>query len=754
MIVVSPGDQAKEPPVNQSTSSVRAAIQNPASPGRDLLAGTTTGVVAIVRDLSLASLIFSGLLGEYAFYGAGLALACAVVIRLVVALWSSQPAVVASLEDAPAAIFAVGAFAAVRALPAGSTSAEMFATVVVFAALTAAICGLFFLLLGTFRLGYLVRFVPYPVVGGFLAGVGYLLVAGSLRVMTGQPFRLVEAGMLFQSGVPGRWLGGAGIAVLLLVLMRIRKHYLILPGVLVAGVIGFYAILLLSGVSLDQARQGGYVMGPFPPQPIWKPHLWHALGEVRWEVIWPQAMTLVAVPLVSVMSLLLNATGMELATRRDVDLNRELRVAGLANLLGAGVGEIVGYQSNSMSAMLREMGGRGRLAGLAAAGVAGVFLLAGHVLLNYLPKAVLGGMLMYFGISLLIRCLFTSRRQLPWGDYAVLLMILLVVALAGFAQGVGAGIFAAVLLFVVRSSRLNVVKRQLSGAQRRSNVDRPAEHRRELERAGDHVTILQLAGYLFFGTSFQLLQQVRRRLEDASRPPLHYLVLDFRLVSGIDSSAVFSFVRMRQMAEGAGFWLVCTGLGPLMLVRMRRTGVVEASGGAVRVFRDLDHGIEWVEDSLLRSRPLPAPQSASLREALGRIFGPQADLDRLSKYLQREELPRGAVLMHQGDPSDDICFIESGRVTVKLALDSGKTIRLRTMQAGTVVGEIGYYLGQPRTASVVAAEPTIVHRLGGQALDEMTREDAATAAAFHRYMAALLAERLTEANRHLRAMTD
>jgi len=93
--------------------------------------------------------------------------------------------------------------------------------------------------------------------------------------------------------------------------------------------------------------------------------------------------------------------------------------------------------------------------------------------------------------------------------------------------------------------------------------------------------------------------------------------------------------------------------------------------------------------------------------------------------------------------ADDVFFIESGRISGRLELGDSKSVRLRTMRAGTTVGEIGCYLGQMRTASVIADEPTRAYRLTADALRLMVQQDPDLAAALHRYMVSLLADRLS-----------
>src|SRR5262249_49713202 len=148
--------------------------------------------------------------------------------------------------------------------------------------------------------------------------------------------------------------------------------------------------------------------------------------------------------------------------------------------------------------------------------------------------------------------------------YAVTLVILGAMGTVGALPGVAVGIGAAVVLFVVNYSRISVVKHALSGAEHRSNVDRSVTQHRILSEKGDQTYILKLQGFIFFRTAHTLFDQVRGRAMEAGRPGLRFVVLDFRRVTGLDSSAVASFVKMRRLAEAEEFSLVLTQLPPIV----------------------------------------------------------------------------------------------------------------------------------------------------------------------------------------------
>src|SRR4029077_16366220 len=115
----------------------------------------------------------------------------------------------------------------------------------------------------------------------------------------------------------------------------------------------------------------------------------------------------------------------------------------------------------------------------------------------------------------------------------------------------------------------------------------------------------------------------------------------------------------------------------------------------------------------------------------------------LLPYLERLELPAATHLIRQSEQSESLYFVESGRVTARLEFQDGRTLRLRTMGPGTVVGEVGLFLRGARAASVITDQPCTVYRLSVADLERISRENPDLSLAFHRYLICLLGERLT-----------
>ncbi len=226
----------------QPTTATRSTMHKRRELIPALSAGFLIGVIIVIVQVSYAAMIFSGSLDTFVAQGIGILLFGTLVLAVVVALASSFRGAIANPQDTSAAILAVVGAAIVAAMP-DATPETQFATVVAAMMLSALLAGLFFWLLGQFNLGRLVRFVPYPVVGGFLAGVGWLIVMGAIGVMTESAFGL----SLLAPSALTHWLPGLLLAVVLLIIQRRSRRSWLLP-VLLLVAIGVFYLFYFSGI--------------------------------------------------------------------------------------------------------------------------------------------------------------------------------------------------------------------------------------------------------------------------------------------------------------------------------------------------------------------------------------------------------------------------------------------------------------------------------------------------------------------------
>jgi SulP family sulfate permease len=733
----------------------RAALRGELKPSRlvpSLLAGLLVGLVVTVFISSFASLIFSGPLAPFLPRGIGIGLLSVAVVSLVLAVASTYEGHVSNITASPVLVLSLITQAMIAGLPAGTAPEAMFRIAVVTLGTCSLGIGIFLFVLGHYRLGGLIRYIPFPVIGGLLAGTGWLLVRGGLQVMTGMGLTVKSLAAHFATPVAMLWVPGVLLGALIIVVQDRLRHYLVLPSLVLGAVILFHAVVWTLGLRGTELVSLGWLMQAAQGTGGWS---LPALGDVLavdWGDLFSQVTNLVTLLAMQVITMLLYLSALELEGRRDIDFNHELKWTGVANAVVGMGGGIAGAVSLASSNMVRNMGAPRRLAGALVGVVCLVALVFGDVF-RLIPKLVFGAILITAGFGLMKQWLLDARAKLPWQDYCVILLIMLVMSLAGFIQGVGVGVTAGLILFVVNYSRIDVVKHSMSGGAYRSNVDRSEEAHLDLSEHGDQIYILRLQGFIFFGTAVQLVDKVNKRMRQADAEHLRYLIMDFRAVTGLDSSSVNSFLKLVQYAEQLDFDLVFTGLTAALTQQLTHGGL---QGARVHPFSDLQRGLQWSEDHLLMRHRLSLVPSGNvpLLDKLTAVLGEPSTAAEMVPYLERRELDEDEVLIRQGDPSDDLFFIESGRLRVELESPSHETVQLRTLGAGTFVGEVAFYLRVPRSASVVADQPAVVYRLTEASLETMKRDQPQLASALHAFMAGMLAQRLADTDRLLQEIID
>ena len=151
----------------------------------DVLGGTAASFLTITFGLSYSLLIFSGPLAPYLSYGLAATFIASAVLAAVLALGSSLPFAVGAPETSTAAMSGILASSLVEHLMVADPAAPLLAPVIITLALASLATGIVLCGFGVTRMGRAIRYVPYPVVGGFLGATGCLILLGAIRVMTG-----------------------------------------------------------------------------------------------------------------------------------------------------------------------------------------------------------------------------------------------------------------------------------------------------------------------------------------------------------------------------------------------------------------------------------------------------------------------------------------------------------------------------------------------------------------------------------------
>tara|TARA_R110002049_G_scaffold40192_6_gene122699 strand:- start:4268 stop:6484 length:2217 start_codon:yes stop_codon:yes gene_type:complete len=721
-----------------------------------LLAGIIAGIVTLISSVSFAALIFHGELTPYISSGITILISTAVVAGSLFSLFSAARPVVALPDDDTAPVLALMVSLIIASSPAGTPPDVLFITTFGALACATLLTGIVLLVLGYFKLGSLVRYLPYSVMGGYFAGAGWLMVQGALRMVYDTPLDSVEGVLaIFEVEALLRWVPAVMAAIFIRWAIRNWHRSLAMPASMILLTLVFYAVTALLGVSPTQLMAEGWLVGPFPETSpkLFDPVLFQGSADIDWSVVIANMSTIGTIIMLSAVSLLLTASGLSVVQRNNFDINRELMVAGFANTVSGSGGGLIALPSMSLTELAMKVGGpSSRLVGLVIAAFCALILFYGLSLIAWFPKTVVAGLLIFLGASLLERWLIEARKKLPRLEYLVVVIIVLAVAAVGFLEGVMVGLLGAIVLFVINYSRINVVRYALTGRERGSNVERNSAEEKYLRETGGQTLILKLEGYLFFGTATALARRIEERLADTEQPALRYAVLDFAQVTEMDSSAALSFMKLAQEASQCNFFLLLTGLTQKMQKRLMGSWFEEENTSYIQIMPDLDRGIEWCEERILKEKSLGEEAYEGILQQIFEHLPTYDDHSVLEAYLEHRQVEPGDQLAAQGEPSDEMFLLQTCTASVYLDTNSGKKHRIRRAGAGTVFGEVGFYLGTPRTATVIVDTGGDLFVLSQDANARLEQEHPLIAAALHKFMIRIITRRLQLTTATLRAV--
>jgi SulP family sulfate permease len=725
---------------------------------RRVFNGFWLGLVAIFFSLGLALVPAVGA-GDQAFYPYMLqmALAATVLGGLAYALLSRIPFASAGAEGVTGA----GLFLLAQAVAGLSLSPEALLPTLVGAVLaTALVSGLLCILFSQFQEGGWMRFVPFPVIGGVLAGVGVLLLQVSFRARTGlHPDLDLLLGFLHGSGgfsgnSPVQWLPSLCFGLLLfLAYHRIRAVWWLAAPLLLGVAWCFAAPYLVSqggGAALGPELVRELSCGSAAPMSREGLRLLHSpafLAGADWSALLALSYLVFALALLLAVNASSKAFVLEEHLGREVSPGPELRALGVANLLsGLAVGFPVSMSLGRSLGTLRA-GGVGRLGSLVASLVCAAALVWGGPLIAAIPPFIPAGLLCFMGLNLIKRWLVDAvAEDLRSEEFACLLLSFAVTVGAGFAPGVVVGVLLALMLGLARHSSSSAIKSIMSGDTLHSNVDRAPGQADALRELGQSIFILRMQGFLSGGSLSAALRAIWERLEEPGHRPLRFVVLDFTQIKGFGSGLPRVLGGMAHLGRAQEVRTILTNVPFVLEERLEKAGLAGEDQRAFVLFRNLDFALEWCEDKLLEQAGLLEAEESRLEDLLAPVFPDRNDLPRLLRILQRTEVRSGEYVFRQGDASDSMFFVESGMLTVELEIPGGKTVRLKKLGPGSIFGEMGIYTHSERSASVRANEQSVVQRLSKKRLAVLKEKLPQLATSLDRFLVTLLARRVADAN--------
>ena len=313
--------------IGEAFGSLFEALRSPKILLPNFTAAVLLAVMNITTAISIAALVFSGPLIASFGNGIGIFLIGSVLGGVLVAAGSGYKAVLAGPRSGQAPI--VASMAAGIALTMQGQPDEVIGATVIAAILSATVfIGVVLFIIGKAKLGGMARYIPYSVMGGFFAGLGFLLFKGGIFVSLGSLVDPSDLSSFANWKVLLHLAPAVGFAVLYYIAESRIKHWMLMPSFLVATVLLFYLVIFLTGHTIDDASADGWLPtietggGGFFPA-----FTFAQLQTVEWAAILPQISAILVMTLMSIIMVLLDTSGIEIVLERDIDPNHELKAA-------------------------------------------------------------------------------------------------------------------------------------------------------------------------------------------------------------------------------------------------------------------------------------------------------------------------------------------------------------------------------------------------------------------------------------------
>ena len=728
-------------------------MKKPENFAGDFWGGLAAMLVALPSAIAFGVTVYASLGGSFAAYGALAGILGTTALGLVASVAGGTKRLITA-PCAPAA--AVLSAFAIQQAAQGTPVATILLLLVVLALMT----GMLQMLFGFVGLGGLIKYMPYPVVSGYLSGVGLIIIGSQVPKFLGAP---TGTSLWHALTAPAVWLwqsivvGIVTIAVMVLA-PRVTKAVPAAILALLAGTASYFGLSLIDPAMLVLDKNplvigamggsgGGFIEGMAAR---WQGVQGMGLRDLR-NLLVP-ALTLAVLLSIDTLK---TCVVLDALTRSRHDSNRELVGQGLGNLTAGLIGGMPGAGQMGATMVNMSSGAVSRMSGVMEGVLALIAFLALGGLIAWVPVAALAAILIIVGIRMIDRHSFQFlKSRSTIFDFIVILAVVTVALTVGLIPASATGIVLAIVLFVREQIGGQIVRRKIYGNQSFSKQIRLHDDMTILEQRGDQAVIFELQGSLFFGTANQLYTSLEPEIKTRK-----YILLDMARVQTIDVTAAHMLEQIRDMMAEKGGFLIFAKLpynlpsGRDMQQYIDQMGLAPYKSAA-RIFDELDGAQEWVENRILREAALERAEEKLLDlNELGLFKGRKEEtLAALELRLDKRAFKAGEKIFTRGDAGDELFLIRKGSVRIMLTLGGGKAHHVSTFGRGDFFGEMAFLDGDARSADAVAFSDVDLFVLPRKTFDAFADEHKKASLKLMEGLASTLASRLRYANTELRAL--
>ena len=720
----------------------------------DIFGGTAAMLVALPSAIAFGLVIYAPLGASFSGRAAIGGIVGTIVMGLLASIFGGTQRLI-SAPCAPAA-----AVLAVFVAEVVSKGAIPNAMVPVYLMLVGLIVGVVQILLGKIKGGTFIKYIPYPVVAGYLSGVGVLIFTSQLPRLfgLGKDVKLWES--LHKFG-EWKWESITVGLVTIVVMFLAPKIIKAIPAAIIALVSGIACYFLLSFInpSLLNLENNNLIIGPISASVS-------DLATV-FSVQWSMASSIdfstigfIFIPALT-LSVLLSIDTLKTCVVLDAitytrhKSNKELVGQGMGNIGSALLCGIPGAGTMGATLVNLSSGGKTKRSGIVFGISALLVLVLFGKLVAWIPISTLAGILIVVAIRMVdFKTFALLKHKSTVFDFFVMLGVIISAVTLSLIAAAGIGILLAIVLFLREQMRTSVIRRKAFGNQLFSKKSRMITEREILEEKGKHTLIVQLQGQLFFGTADQLLSQIEPLLGECK-----YVMLDMRRVLSIDYTAANRLKQILGRIKEQKGYLIFTSVplnvlsGQNIKVYLQQLGLTETEN--LKFFDDLDFALEWVEDEiLLEANVKDDNRILELKEIELFSSFPDKALQMMASCLVVKQYKKNEMIFTTSDSGDEIYFVKRGNVKIVLPLEGGGVHHLVTISKGSFFGDMAFLDKRKRSANAMAGDEVMLYELSRKKFDEVIVHHSEIAGQFFENLSFVMANRLRLSDIELKALQE
>lgn len=628
----------------------------------------------------------------------------------------------------------------------------VIATTITSYAVSSLVTGVVFYALGKFKLGSLVGFFPRHILVGCIGGVGYFLIVTGIEVSSrlegGISYNWETAHYLFSNHITLlQWLIPLWLTTLLIFIEMKYHNSLLVPLYFIFVFIIFHVIVsLIPNWNLQMVRDYGWIFPAIEGKLPWYSfYSLYKFNLVNWFVVLRQLPTMLALTFFGILHVPINVPALAVSIGMDeFDVDRELVAHGYSNFLSGLFGSIQNYLVYTNSVLFIRAGGDERLAGILLAIATGGVMIAGPIVIGYIPVCVVGSLIYLLGYELLKESVYDTWGKLKPIEYFTILIIVITMGAFDFVIGIIVGILLACLSFVVDAAKTSVIDGIYSGAVVRSTVLRHPKQQEFIKNVGNQICIFKLTGTLFFGSIGGVEKEIRSKfeLEMFQQNPIKFLIIDMKGVTSIDFSAAEGFRRILNLCKEFNTQLIISSVkeDDDTIKALRDSGLWE-NDFKIELFGSLNYALEWCENlflgtyktvkdttslpikrlgtnsgtnSVLAKMEIGTPRSSQVYKAANRVvhhenaihnylskqplpsimitFQGLSDKDEkfwqgIVKYFVKEKIPEGIEFYNSIRDKPSFFIVESGLIKSTIKFEQGRELTSNVL-SNTAFGDL------------------------------------------------------------------